>query len=96
MPPVVPVDSTGAGDCCNAGLIAGLLDGLALPERGRARLRGRGAVHPGGGRHRGLPGPGRRGGVCSARVGVAGPGLIPGPVVAAGRGGTVTTVSYQC
>lgn len=32
VPPVVPVDSTGAGDCCNAGLIAGLLDGLALPE----------------------------------------------------------------
>ncbi|MGP7996125.1 MAG: carbohydrate kinase family protein [Streptosporangiaceae bacterium] len=32
VPPVVPVDSTGAGDCCNAGLIAGLLDGLALPQ----------------------------------------------------------------
>jgi sugar/nucleoside kinase (ribokinase family) len=32
VPPVVPVDSTGAGDCCNAGLIAGLLDGLALPD----------------------------------------------------------------
>ena len=32
VPPVVPVDSTGAGDCCNAGLIAGLLDGLAMPE----------------------------------------------------------------
>ena len=32
LPPVVPVDSTGAGDCCNAGLIAGLLDGLALPD----------------------------------------------------------------
>jgi sugar/nucleoside kinase (ribokinase family) len=32
LPPVVPVDATGAGDCCNAGLIAGLLDGLALPE----------------------------------------------------------------
>jgi sugar/nucleoside kinase (ribokinase family) len=32
VPPVVPVDATGAGDCCNAGLIAGLLDGLALPE----------------------------------------------------------------
>ena len=32
VPPVIPVDSTGAGDCCNAGLIAGLLDGLALPQ----------------------------------------------------------------
>jgi sugar/nucleoside kinase (ribokinase family) len=32
LPPLVPVDSTGAGDCCNAGLIAGLLDGLALPD----------------------------------------------------------------
>jgi sugar/nucleoside kinase (ribokinase family) len=32
VPPVVPVDATGAGDCCNAGLIAGLLDGLALPD----------------------------------------------------------------
>jgi sugar/nucleoside kinase (ribokinase family) len=32
LPPVVPVDATGAGDCFNAGLIAGLLDGLALPE----------------------------------------------------------------
>ena len=32
VPPVIPVDSTGAGDCCNAGLIAGLLDGRALPE----------------------------------------------------------------
>ena len=32
MPPVVPVDATGAGDCFNAGLIAGLLQGLALPE----------------------------------------------------------------
>ena len=32
VPPVVPVDTTGAGDCFNAGLIAGLLDGLALPE----------------------------------------------------------------
>jgi sugar/nucleoside kinase (ribokinase family) len=32
LPPVVPVDATGAGDCFNAGLIAGLLDGLALPQ----------------------------------------------------------------
>jgi sugar/nucleoside kinase (ribokinase family) len=32
VPPVVPVDTTGAGDCFNAGLIAGLLEGLALPE----------------------------------------------------------------
>ena len=32
VPAVVPVDATGAGDCFNAGLIAGLLQGLALPE----------------------------------------------------------------
>ena len=32
VPPLEPVDATGAGDCFNAGLIAGLLRGLALPE----------------------------------------------------------------
>jgi sugar/nucleoside kinase (ribokinase family) len=32
LPPVVPADATGAGDCFNAGLIAGLLDGMDLPR----------------------------------------------------------------
>jgi sugar/nucleoside kinase (ribokinase family) len=32
VPAVTPADSTGAGDCFNAGLIAGLLTGLALPR----------------------------------------------------------------
>jgi sugar/nucleoside kinase (ribokinase family) len=32
LPPVPPADTTGAGDCFNAGLIAGLLDGLSLAD----------------------------------------------------------------
>ena len=32
VPAVVPADTTGAGDCFNAGLLAGLLAGLALPQ----------------------------------------------------------------
>ncbi len=35
LPPVAPVDATGAGDCFDAALIAGLLDGLPL-ERAAA------------------------------------------------------------
>jgi sugar/nucleoside kinase (ribokinase family) len=32
LPPVIPADTTGAGDCFNAGLIAGLIDGMDLPR----------------------------------------------------------------
>ncbi|HEX3493494.1 MAG TPA: PfkB family carbohydrate kinase [Streptosporangiaceae bacterium] len=35
LAPVTPVDATGAGDCFNAGLIAGLAEGLPLAEAAR-------------------------------------------------------------
>jgi sugar/nucleoside kinase (ribokinase family) len=35
LDPVTPVDATGAGDCFNAGLIAGLAEGLPLAEAAR-------------------------------------------------------------
>ncbi len=68
LPPVTPADTTGAGDCFNAGLIAGLLQGPAAAPCRRTRLRHRRALHrrarrygrrsrPGRG---GAPGRGRR------------------------------------
>ena len=59
LAPVTPVDATGAGDCFNAGLIAGLAQGLAAARGGPARLRHRRAVHPRRGRHDQRPDPGR-------------------------------------
>ena len=85
LPPVTPVDTTGAGDCFNAGLIAGPAARPRPARRGRAGLCRWRAVDPGARRHGELPGPGLRPGPGPDRHRPEGQRRDAVPVVTAGR-----------